>query len=285
MFKRIGNPVVVFDCEYVPCLATGRRVYHLPETLPEAEVLAHLYAEAGATAAKPEPILKQFFYRLVSIAYLARTLTPSGVKLRLVNIEAASERELIEKFLQAIGKRKPQLVGYASGLFDLPVLFQRALVTQAAIGTFCERPEKPWEGPDYFSEFGDSHIDLMNVITPKGRKPKLAEIALACGIPGKLGMDGAAVAEAWLQGREQEVRNYNECDVLTTYLLWLRLAFMGGHLDGPAYSAEQAALGQLLDEHIQAGAAHLAVFRAEWERLDPLVKTTPLNHASQPLAA
>ena len=51
----------------------------------------------------------------------------------------------------------------------------------------------------------------------------LDELAKLCGFPGKLGMDGSKVWEAWSQGRADEVRAYCETDVVNTG--WCTRAF------------------------------------------------------------
>ena len=56
--------------------------------------------------------------------------------------------------------------------------------------------------------------------------PSLNEMAAVCGIPGKLGISGKEVAQLWMEGRLLEIVAYNECDALTTYLIWLRIAFL-----------------------------------------------------------
>ena len=58
--------------------------------------------------------------------------------------------------------------------------------------------------------------------------PSLNEMVTVCGIPGKMDMDGQQVAPLWLKGKLGKIIAYNEFDVLTTYLLWLRLAYFGG---------------------------------------------------------
>lgn len=270
MFKSVADLVVVFDSEYVPCLNTGRRVYRLPAEMPDAEVLAHMYAQAGdATTENPKPMLKLMMYRVISISYLSRRRTDSGVTLKLVTL-TGDEAEIIGKFLRCVGEFQPQLVGFASHFFDLRVMFQRALITGANVGMFCVRPAKPWEGPDYFSDFSDDNVDLLSIIGGKGGKanPKLGEIALGCGIPGKMGLSGADVADAWLAGRIEDIAHYNECDVLTTFLLWLRIARMAGFITDQQDMVE---LNKLLEKRIALGfASHLQEFSDEWLRLQSL---------------
>ena len=60
-------------------------------------------------------------------------------------------------------------------------------------------------------------------------------MAIVCRIPGKLGIIGQEVAQLWLEGRLLEIVAYNKCDALTTYLIWLRMAFFGGFFNPIQY--------------------------------------------------
>ena len=102
------------------------------------------------------------------------------------------------------------------------VLLQRAMVNRLRQPAFCQRPDKPWEGTDDFSKASDAHIDLMEMFGGWGKgTPSLHEFATACGVPGKLLADGHSVVDLWLAGDVRRIVQYNECDALSTYLLWL----------------------------------------------------------------
>jgi len=56
------------------------------------------------------------------------------------------------------------------------------------------------------------HLDLMDLLamyTGRANAP-LDELAKLIGFPGKLGMDGSKVWEAYQQGKLAEIRNYCE---------------------------------------------------------------------------
>ena len=50
----------------------------------------------------------------------------------------------------------------------------------------------------------------------------------AAGFPGKLGMDGSQVWDAYSAGSSREIRDYCETDVVNTYLVLLRFQLMRG---------------------------------------------------------
>ena len=63
---------------------------------------------------------------------------------------------------------------------------------------------------------------------------KLNEVCLVFGLPGKFGVDGSKVSEIIDQGKIQDVRDYCETDILSTYLVYLRFMMHRGdiYLDG-----------------------------------------------------
>jgi len=127
--------------------------------------------------------------------------------------------------------------------------------------------DKPWEGIDYFAR-GDAHVDIKDILGGWGKAtPSLHELATLSGIPGKLDVDGNAVAGLWLDGHLDRIVAYNECDALTTYLVWLRLAHLGGHFDDRGYAEEQQRVRALVEGLIAQGRAHLATYLTAWDQL------------------
>lgn len=275
MFKNVFDKVWAFDCEWVPDPAAGRVLYKLPAQMPDADVMTHMWQQAGASDGDPMPFLKTIVCRVVSIAAVTRQRRRDGsVQLRLLSLprdvgDAAqvAEGHVIGTFLDAIGEHKPQLVGFNSINADLKILLQRAVVNGLSAAGFCRRPDKPWEGIDYFAR-GDAHVDMKDILGGWGKTtPSLHELAVLSGIPGKLDVDGNAVAGLWLAGGLDRIVAYNECDALTTYLVWLRLAHLSGHFDDHAYGEEQQHVRALVEGLIAQGRAHLEVYLAEWDRL------------------
>ena len=61
---------------------------------------------------------------------------------------------------------------------------------------------------------------------------------------------------------------YNECDALSTYLIWLRTVHFCGFFSDQAYEEEQLRVRELLErEGASSGKEHLLEFLEEWERL------------------
>ena len=271
MYKFIADNVVVFDVEWVPDPASGRRIYRLPDTASDDEVLEVMWREGGATPEEPRPYLKTVMCRIVSIAAVVRKRVRSDVKLDLISLPGLHDGEqpegkIIAKFLEAVGKLEAQLVGFNSLNADLPILFQRALANRVTAPTFCHRPEKPWEGADYFSRASDFNIDLKNELGGFGKAaPSLNELAASLGIPGKMGINGADVVELWRCGEFRSVVEYNQFDALSTYLVWLRSAYFSGRLTEDAFVHEEQLLEALLLREIEGGAEHLGRYLDTWK--------------------
>ncbi len=274
MLKFVAQELWAFDAEWVPDPETGRRVYGLPPDMPEEEVLAKMWEAGGATEEDPFPYLKTALCRVVSVSAVIRRKQKDGSAQVLLHSvpshaeERISEKELLSRFLNGIGKTKPQLVGFNSISADLPILIQRAMVNGVTAPEFSSRPGKPWEGADYFVRYSDYHIDLKELISGWGKgTPSLHEIAAACGIPGKMDTTGQDVAALWREGKFATILQYNDFDALTTYLVWLRLAHLAGLVSGEAFVAEQAHLRSYLESQAKGERPHLRLYLDAWDRL------------------
>lgn len=277
MFKSVPSTVWAFDIEWVPDPQAGKLVYDLPADMDDRSVMQHMWNMGGATEEEPRPFLKLVLSRIVSIAAVERRVREDrSVGLTLVSLphdpvdpESASERAIVSRFLDAVGHKKPQLVGFNSLNADIKILIQRAIVHGINAGSFAERPEKPWQGADYFSRASESNVDLMDIVSGWGRgAPSLHELTTLSGIPGKFHTGGHQVADMWLDGRLADIVAYNECDAVTTYLLWLRFAHFGGFFDSRDYEEEQDNVRRLLTEMgARPNGGHLTQYLAEWTTL------------------
>jgi hypothetical protein len=266
-----------FDMEWVPDAAAARRLMDVPAEASEAEAIQHLWNYTGATEENPRPFVKYLFSRVVSIAFLSRNLISEGMEKRpefalhtlpksADEPTAKDEASIISRFLHFVGERGPQLVGFNSVASDLKVLAQRGMANDITAPEFSRRPEKPWEGRDYFSDFDEWHLDIMKLLGGFREAPKLDELAKTCGFPGKLDMDGQHVVDLWLAGDLEKIIAYNEIDVLNTYLVWTRLARFCGMFNDAEYEKELAAFREFLsNEGEKAGRDHIKAFSEKWQ--------------------
>lgn len=170
-----------------------------------------MWEEGGADEENPMPYLKTSICRIVSIADVIRTEKGNGnVALSLTSLphnvddpKQTVEAEIVSRFLNAVGDKKPQLVGLNSANADLKMLVQMATANSVQAAKFVKRPNKPWEDYDYFdARNSEGHIDLIQILGGFGKSsPSLNEMAAVCRIPGKLGIIRQEVAQMWLEGR------------------------------------------------------------------------------------
>lgn len=287
MFKSVSRHVCAFDLEWAPDPASGRRVYGLPATLPDADVFDVMWARAGATAEKPRPHLKTVLCRLLAISAVIREQQADGsVHLRLTTLprqldQLMDEGELIATFLGYLGQHHPQLVGFNSQTTDLPILLQRGLVAGISAPEFCRRAEKGW-GNDYFSRHGDAHIDLKSALSGWGvATPTLHELARAIGIPSGVVPEPPDVVDWWVAGNLRAIVEQSQYDALGTYLVWLRSARFAGFFSEAQYSDEEARVRQVLCDRIAQGDHHFTQYLSQWNSL----QSQPADPTIIPLTA
>ncbi len=138
----------------------------------------------------------------------------------------------------------PTLVSWNGGGFDLPVLNYRSLIHGVAAPRYWDTGalDREFRFDNYINRYHYRHTDLMDVLASfqlRSSAP-MDQVAILCGLPGKLGMDGSQVWDAYLQGRFEDIRDYCETDSLNTYLLYLRWEFIRGNLSESALGAEYA---------------------------------------------
>lgn len=97
--------------------------------------------------------------------------------------------------------------------------------------------------------------------------PSLHEIAQVSGIPGKIDTAGNDVVKLWADGMVHQIVEYNECDAITTYLLWLRTAHFAGFFPDEQYHQEEIRVKELLKNRISQGNNHLKLYLEKWESL------------------
>ena len=268
-----------YDLEWVPDAAGAKRLFDLPEETTEIEAMEALWKHASQydEEKNPRPFLKYMFSRVVSIAFLSRKAVYRDGELSVefslnslpklpLDSDEVDEAAIIERFLYIIGDRRPQLVGYNSAESDLQVLIQRGMINEVSAPAFCKRPDKPWEGPDYFdSRNSEAHLDLLKRFSGGAMTPRLDELAKMCGFPGKIDVRGDQVTDLWLARDLTKIVEYNQIDTLNTYLVWLRMVYFAGKLSEEEYFLEQEHFREFLESETQKPEkAFVAEFLAKW---------------------
>ncbi len=261
--------VLVFDIETVPDVEGGRALYDLgdEEALDDAAAAQAMFALRKE--ASGQEMLKLHLQRIVAISAVYR----SGKQFSVWSVgdETSSEKELIERFFAGIERYTPTLVSWNGGGFDLPVLHYRAMRHAVAAPRYWDMGEgdQGFKWNNYISRYHQRHTDVMDLLAlyqPRAYVP-LDEMATLLGFPGKMGMSGAKVWDAFLAGGIKAIRDYCETDVLNTYLVYLRFQLMRGQLSATAYNSETDVVKQYLEEHAASepeSREHLKLFLDEW---------------------
>ena len=256
------TPVLAFDIETVPDCAGIRRLYGLPDSLPDAEVAEVAFQKRRTQTG--HDFLAPHLQRVVVISCVMRDA--EGLRVWSIGEPEDGEAAAIQRFFDGVEKLVPQLVSWNGGGFDLPVLAYRGLAHGVQAAKFWEQgdDDRDFRWNNYVSRYHARHLDLMDVLAmyqPRNNAP-LDEVAQIAGLPGKIGIGGAAVWGAYLDGRIGEIRAYCEADTANTYLLWLRFQRLRGILTAKQYLAECALVRTTFGRQ---GEPHWREFLALWK--------------------
>jgi predicted PolB exonuclease-like 3'-5' exonuclease len=255
------TPIMVFDIETVPDVEGGRRIHGLEGLSDEdtAKALAQLRVQKTGS-----DFLAHHLHRIVAISVVLATRERLAVW--SLGDEDATEKELISRFFEGVERYTPTLVTWNGGGFDLPVIHYRALLHGVSAARYWEAgdDDREFRYNNYLSRFHWRHTDLMDVLAGfqmRANAP-LDQVASLLGFPGKMGMSGAKVWDAYLAGDIRGIRNYCETDVLNTYLVYLRFERMRGRLTEQALETELQRVRDMLAESPEA---HLSAFLDAWQ--------------------
>ena len=258
-------PVLVFDIETIPDVPGLRRLHALDAGLSDAEVAELAFQQRRARTGSD--FLPLHLQRIAVISCVLRTA--KDMRVWSLAEPEQSEGEIIQRFFDGVEKFTPQLVSWNGGGFDLPVLHYRGLIHGVVAprywdlgdGDFADSRDFKWN--NYISRYHTRHLDLMDLLAlyqPRANAP-LDDLAKLIGFPGKLGMDGGKVWEAWQAGEITGIRDYCETDVMNTYLVLLRFRLMRGELTKPEYEAE---IAYVREELAKLDKPHWREFLAAW---------------------
>lgn len=255
-------PTLAFDIETVPDVEGLRKIYALD--LPDDEIAA--MSSQLRRQRTGSDFLPLHLQRVVAISCALR----EGEVFRVWSLGAPgdSEKALITRFYEGIEKYSPQLVSWNGCGFDLPVLHYRSLIHGVRAFRYWEwgDDDRDFRYNNYINRYHTRHIDLMDLLglyQPKNNVP-LDQVCRLCGLPGKLGRDGAQVWESFKQGNIEAIRDYCETDAANTYLVFLRFQFLRGCFDEAQYERECALVRTTLE---RLPAPHWREFLREWNRI------------------
>ncbi|MDR0576162.1 MAG: 3'-5' exonuclease [Candidatus Accumulibacter sp.] len=236
------TPILVFDIETIPDVAGLRRLHGLDPALSDAEVAEMAFQQRRSQSGSD--FLPHYLQRVIVISCVLR----AGQDVRVWSLAEPEQGEagIIQRFFDGIEKFTPQLVSWNGGGFDLPALHYRGLIHGVTAprywdmgdGDYSDSRDFRWN--NYISRYHARHLDLMDLLAlyqPRANAP-LDDLAKLIGFPGKLGMDGGKVWEAWQAGEIAGIRDYCETDAMNTYLVHLRFRLMRGEMSREEYESE-----------------------------------------------
>ncbi len=237
--SRSAPPVVVFDIETIPDARAVRAAGLADAGLDDDATIAQ--ARQRRLDAGASDFLPLVCQRVLVVSCIFREAS-KGLKVHSFVDRGGQEAAVVQGFFRLVERYEPQLVSWNGGGFDLPVLHYRGMVhgVQAAKYWDMGEDDRDYKWNNYISRYHSRHLDLMDLLALYQPRASAAMDTLAqlCGLPGKLGMDGSQVYDAWRRGELDAIRRYCETDVLNTYLLYCRFQLMRGGL-APQEHAEE----------------------------------------------
>ena len=262
------TPILAFDIETIPDAHAIRTLHDFPSDISDADVVE--YALQKRRAQNGSDFLPLHLHRVVAISCCLRW-SEDKVHVSTIGKIEDDEATVLRKFYDLLERYTPQLVSWNGGGFDLPVLHYRSLIHGISAarywdmgdGDFGDSRDFKWN--NYLSRYHMRHCDLMDVLAMyNGRaNAPLDQMAKLCGFPGKMGMDGSKVWNAFQQGQLQEVRDYCETDAANTYLMFMRFQLLRGVYNPQEYQAEIDRLYHHLNAQPQE---HWQQFCQMWQR-------------------
>jgi 3'-5' exonuclease len=257
------SPILAFDIETIPDCAGLRKIYDLPEELPDQDVAEVAFQKRRVQSNNISDFLPPHLHRVVVISCVLRT--EEDLRVFSLGEPEATEAQAIQRFFDGINKYVPQLVSWNGRGFDLPVLVNRGIVHGVGAACFWDTgsDNKDFRYSNYINRFHDRHCDLMDVLSIYGgRGSPLDELARLAGFPGKIGVGGAAVWESYRAGRIEAIRNYCEADTVNTYLLYLRFQLMRCAYSPERYESELKLVRSMLEKRTEP---HWREFLSLWK--------------------
>jgi len=255
------TPILAFDIETVPDIAGLRLLHGIDPGVPERDVAEFAFRERRARTGND--FLPLHLQRVVAIACALRD--DDSFRCWALGDAGEGEAELIARFFDGIEKYTPQLVSWNGGGFDLPVLQYRGLVHGVVAPRYWDQgdEDKDFRFNNYIARYHARHTDLMDVLSlyQNRGQASLDDMARLLGFPGKIGLDGSKVWEAYQAGEIESIRNYCAADAANTYLVFQRFQLVRGLADPVRYEKE---LRLVRDTLARTGKPHWREFLARW---------------------
>jgi DNA polymerase elongation subunit (family B) len=214
---------VYLDIETIPTqdaeiIAEIRKGVKPPASMSKPETIEKWWAENGVAAGDDAVAKTSFDGGRGHICTIAWAMNGSSVAHSHAD-RVEGEREILTDFFASLPSYKSVcIVGHYVAGFDLPFLIKRAVCLGVPIPHAIPRDTKPW---------GDRIHDTMHMWAGAKDTISLDNLCRVLGVPGKGGFDGSQVAQAWADGRHDEIAEYCRGDVDRTRAVHQRFLAAG----------------------------------------------------------
>jgi len=150
--------------------------------------------------------------------------------------EACTEKALVEAFWDGWSRYNAKgnvtFVTFNGRRYDVPVMECAAFRHGVSIPQWFNTHAKSWDQNRNRYNV-KSHFDIAEVLSAHGSFPisgGLNMLAKALGLPGKMGVCGSNVESMYRSGQHGDITQYCKCDVLDTYMVFLRMNVLMGNV-------------------------------------------------------
>ncbi len=191
-----------------------------PGNIKKPESIEAWIAE-NADAAVDEAIAKTSFDPAAGhICSIAWAVGDSEVQVASTGRSLDNEASVIDEFFDALPKLGMcRFIGHYISGFDLRFIMCRAIVLGVKVPALWPRDPKPWD---------QQVFDTMTAWAGAKGTISLDRLCEALGIESPKGeLTGAGVAQAWAEGRFDEIAAYNRADVIAVREVYRKFEAVG----------------------------------------------------------
>ncbi len=254
--------ILVFDIETIPDIESAKKLYEFQQ-LSDSDIANALFTMRRQQTHGSE-FLQHYLQKIVAISIVL--YSNNEIKVRSLGEIDATEADIIAQFYKGLDYYTPTLVSWNGNGFDLPVLHYRTLLHKISAPRYWETGEddSAFRWNNYLNRYHERHLDLMDVLAGYSSKAfaPLDSIATMLNLPGKMGMSGSKVWDAYLNNELKAIRDYCEADVLNTFIVYLHFQLMRGKLHHQQLDEICQQTHAYLASHEQP---HLRDFAAHWQ--------------------
>ncbi len=186
-------------------------------------------------------------YELEALVALEEAVQQQGMLFDSEDPEKALTRAFWGGWESYNNKGAVAFVTFNGRRYDIPVMECAAYRHGISVSAWFNMYAKSWEQNRNRYNLG-AHFDIAEVLSSFGSFPMaggLNMLAKAIGMPGKMDVCGSAVEQLYNDGNLDQITRYCKCDVLDTYMVFLRTLRLMGRIsdDGHERRLVQQALG------------------------------------------